>query len=357
MKILFVSSSHSIHTVKWLNSLAKRGHEILLVSKRPDMRVIHSIDPAVKIRYFKEQKRLQSILCAPELRRIYKEFKPDIVHTHYASNYGITSCLAGVHPNILSVWGSDVYKNPYESKMLFHLIRLALRKADHVTSSSHVMAQQTKIIAGEEIRVDVVPFGVDTGKFKPCEDPQKHDGVVIGFVKALRPVYRADILIKAFAIVCEKSEVPVRLDIYGEGELLGELKELAESLEIAEKINFMGAIANDKVPDAMHKMDIFALSSERESFGVSIIEAMACGLPVAATAAEGFVEVVEDNVTGYIVPKNDYEKLAEKLIDLVNDADLRKKMGHSGRKRALELYDWEKNVSQMEEIYNKFKRN
>lgn len=327
MRILFVSASHSIHTVKWLNSLAKRGHEILLVSKRPDMNILHEIDPKVKIHYLKDRKQLQSIMAAPELKRIFREFKPDIVNTHYASNYGITSALAGVHPNILSVWGSDVYKNPYESKMLFRLIRFALRKSDMVTSSSHVMAQQTKVIAGKDIDVTVIPFGVDIDKFSPSSDGKDSDEIVIGIVKTLRPVYRIDVLIRAFAIVCSKCSAPVRLDIYGEGELIGELKELAESLGIAQKVNFMGSIPNAEVPDALHKMDIFALSSERESFGVAAVEAMACGLPVAATAAEGFVEVIEDGKTGFIVPKNDYEQLAEKILELINNEELRKKMG------------------------------
>lgn len=357
MRILFVSASHTVHTVKWVNSLASRGHEILLVSKRPDINILHEIDPKVKVHYLKERKRLQSIMAAPELKRIFREFKPDIVNTHFASSYGITSALAGIHPNILSVWGSDVYKNPYESKMLFRLIRFALRRSDMVTSSSHVMAQQTKVIAGEDVDVTVIPFGVDVNKFSPSADGKGNDEIVIGIVKTLKPVYRIDVLIRAFAIVCSKCKVPVRLDIYGEGELLGELKELAENLGVAQKVNFIGSIPNDQVPNALHKMDIFALSSERESFGVAAVEAMACGLPVAATAAEGFVEVIKDGNTGFIVPKNDYEQLAEKILELINNEELRKKMGQNGRERALELYDWEKNVTQMEELYRSFAEN
>ena len=116
---------------------------------------------------------------------------------------------------------------------------------------------------------------------------------------------------------------------------------------------FFGTIPNAQVAGALQSFDVFVNCSVKESFGVAIVEAMSCGLPVVATDTAGFREVVDDGVTGFILADREPETMAEKIIELLNDSNLRKGMGFAGRKKVLELYDWEKNISIMENLYKK----
>ena len=151
--------------------------------------------------------------------------------------------------------------------------------------------------------------------------------------------------------LAEKERKKVRLNIYGMGEQESALKALTEKLHIKDKVFFGGWIPNDQVPIVLNQMDVFVLGSESESFGVAAVEAMACGLPVVATCVSGFREVVEDGVTGFLVPVGDAERMAGRMRELYRDEGLRLKMGERGRKRVEQLYEWDSCVDKMIEYY------
>lgn len=92
---------------------------------------------------------------------------------------------------------------------------------------------------------------------------------------------------------------------------------------------------------------------DSESFGVAAVEAMACGIPVIASDADGFKEVIEDGITGILVPKGDIDAIAESMYKLMHNDKLRKQMGQAGVQHVKKLYDWDNNVNNMEEIYYK----
>ena len=178
--------------------------------------------------------------------------------------------------------------------------------------------------------------------------------IVIGTIKTLEEKYGIEYLIKAFAIVKNKyKNLPLKLLIVGDGSLSENLKKLVHDLNIEDETVFTGKIAHELVPvyDNMLSVSVSVSVSNSESFGVAIIEASACGKPVVVSDVGGLPEVVENGVTGIVVPPRDPEKTADAIEKLVLDEKLRKKMGEAGRKRVAKLYDWNKNVEQMIEIY------
>ena len=152
-----------------------------------------------------------------------------------------------------------------------------------------------------------------------------------------------------------KDAAKLRLLIVGGGPDETKLKNLARELNIADITTFCGRVSHEEVPKYLNSMDIYvAVSvSESESFGVAIIEASACGLPVIVSDVGGLPEVVVANKTGLIVRREDVSGTAEAIIKLVRDRDLREQMGLNGRLHVQENYEWSKNVSQMEEVYAK----
>jgi glycosyltransferase involved in cell wall biosynthesis len=198
----------------------------------------------------------------------------------------------------------------------------------------------------------VTPFGIDTRIFLPKVNKIHSDEIVIGTVKTLESVYGIDTLIKAFCVI-QKRNLPMRtrLLIVGKGSKMGDYKQLARSLEQEDKIEFFGFVNHDEVPSLLQSFDVFVALSRSESFGVSVLEASACGLPVVVSDAEGFVEVVENNKTGLIVPKNDEVAAAKAIEELILDPEKRKQMGQFGRAHVEENYSRDKSLDIMIEAY------
>ncbi len=163
-----------------------------------------------------------------------------------------------------------------------------------------------------------------------------------------------DDLIRAFYLFLKKRPPDTKdvLDIYGKGSMSGSLQQLINSLNLKGKAFLRGAIPNTDVPDVLNNMDVVCLPSISESFGVSAVEAMACGIPVVASDADGFLETVKNDVTGFTVPKRNPEAMAEKIYQLEQNSELRRKMGEAGRKYVMQFYDLNKNVEIMESTYN-----
>lgn len=356
MRIFILSDINSIHTKRWVKALAEQGIDIFLFGFYKDLSREYALYENVQVygcfERYKDSlfNKMRYLFVLRRLKQKIKEFEPDIVHAHYASSYGLLGALSGSHPYIVSVWGSDVYDFPNSNWLSGKILKYALKKADYILSTSHVMAKETKKYTDKPIFV--TPFGVDTGLFKPMDVPRSEE-FIIGNVKTLRPKYGIDVLIRAVDMVIKNNpEKKIHLEIYGEGPQKEELIQLARSLGIIDKVQFKGFIQNEKLPEIYNSVSVSVSVSNSESFGVVAVEAMACECPVITSDADGFTEVVKDGETGFIVPKSDVEATANAIQQFIDRPELREQMGKKGRERVLELYDWEKNVNIMVEIYN-----
>lgn len=349
MKIALLSAANSTHTEKIANSLCDRGHQVVLYSQPDHGDRDGGYHSGVTIRYFRHGGQKSYFYNHFELKKWLAEDPVDVLNVHYATGYGVIGRMCGFHPCVLSVWGSDVYDFPYEGRFKRRLLEKNLKDADLLLSTSHCMARQTEQFArGKEIIV--TPFGVDVTAFSPAA-PAERDSVNIGFIKGVSRKYGIEFLIRAFRRVKDACrEENVKLLVYGDGDQLEEMKALAFSLGIGQEVTFFGRIPHERVPDALHQMDIFCVPStlDSESFGVSAVEAMACAIPCVTSDAAGLSEVMVDGETGYIVERENVEELAEKIILLVRDSQLRAAFGRNGRARVKALYDWEENIQTLE---------
>ena len=357
MKVLFISAADSIHTVRWVNSLAERKQDVILVSLPNHRMETNKIREDVKVFYLPVSGTKGYYLNAIALKKIYHRYHPDVVIVHYASCYGTLVRIARIPNVLLSVWGSDVYDFPYQSKLKMKIIKKNLLYAKRLASTSYVMAEQIKKLIGN-VPVSVTPFGVDINLFRKIPEI-KHEGFIVGTVKTLSPKYGIDIIIKAFRIFCQRVEVTdsVKLVIYGKGESEQELRELCRNEEIEDKVYFGGFISNDKVPQILNGMDVCCFGSrmDSESFGVAAVEAMACEIPVIATDVDGFTEVISMRESGFIVHRDAPEEMAEYILELYHSAVLRECIGKNGRRRVLQNYNWNNNIDMMLALYEAVK--
>ncbi|MEO8057360.1 MAG: glycosyltransferase [Burkholderiales bacterium] len=359
LKVMLFAPASVVHTQRWVEGLASRGVDLLLLTQHPsiDWRVPSGV--GVKILPFDGTRGY--FLNAWRARQALRQFKPDIVNSHYASGYGTLGTLAAFRPHLMSVWGSDVFDFPYQSAAAGHLVRWNLRRADRIASTSRVMAEQVRRLVPTIGPIDITPFGVESNRFVGVERPvDDHRKITIGTVKTLADKYGVDVLIDAFALLLRDPDpqlAPCRehlkLLLVGDGPDRAKLEAQADALGIRALITFVGKVAHADVPAWLNKLDVYVAASrlDSESFGVAVIEASSCGLPVVVSDAGGLPEVVRDGVTGLIVPRNDCAALSAALKSLVTDAALRKTMGQAGRVLVIREYEWEHCVDKMLESY------
>jgi glycosyltransferase involved in cell wall biosynthesis len=282
-----------------------------------------------------------------------------VLNTHFASGYGTLARLSGFRPNVLSVWGSDVYDFPEKSLLHKKLICNNLKNADWVCSTSHVMAERTRQLYPVE-KLNVIPFGIDTTVFAPQPKPATL-GLTIGTVKSLAPKYGIDLLITAFAELRSMLQpthpelaTALRLLIVGGGPEEAALKQVAAEAGVASVTTFTGKVPHSEVPSYLNRLDIYVALSRSESFGVAVLEASSCALPVVVANTGGLPEVVKDGETGFVVPCEDSAAAALALQRLTVNPELRQHMGRAGRQHVMSSYAWEQSVAQLEEILYRF---
>ena len=355
-RIALLGPAISIHLQRWAQALAARGHAVCVLTQDPCERGLLPANADIIVLPHRGLRGyFQNAWAA---RRALKAWRPDIVNAHYASGYGTTAMLCGVRPVLLSVWGADVYDFPYEGALKGRLVRANLRSATAIASTSHAMARQVQRLVPEIAEIAVTPFGVDVTRFAPLPGRRAADCITLGTVKTLAPKYGVDLLLRAFAGLLGDERIralarPCRLLIVGDGPQRAELQALAAQLGVAERTEFAGAVPHAAVPDWLNRLDIYAAPSrlDSESFGVAIIEAGACALPVVVSDVGGLPEVVCDGETGFVVPREDAAALQAALTRLVLDAPLRERLGTQGRAHVAAAYDWNHCVDLMEQAY------
>lgn len=351
-KILFLADVNSPHTFRWAKAIMDSGYTVGIFCFYKIDTSLYADLKNVKLYSLNISRDLQStaednfskiiyLKAVHKVKRIIEDFKPDIVHAHYASSYGLIGALSGFHPYIISMWGSDVFGFPNFSFLHNRILKFNLSKADRLLSTSYKMKTEAEKYTKKEILV--TPFGIDINKFKPNQVSSifKEDNIVIGTIKTLESIYGIEYLIKAFKIV--KTKLPdrkIKLLLVGEGTQRKNLETLAIESNLFSDIVFTGYVNHNEVAKYHNMLDIYVAVSLQESFGVAVLEASACGKPVIVSNVGGLPEVVDDGKTGIIVEKENPDQLADALIKLITNTDLRIEMGINGRKKVLNEYNW-----------------
>lgn len=301
--------------------------------------------------------------CA--LYRLCRQLRPSIVHTRNMSGLDalLPARIAGVRCCVHGEHGWDVGDLSGQRFKPVLLRRLHSPLVDHyITVSKDLERYLIKRVGVRAARITQIYNGVDTALFAPgkCKPADVlpasfvgEDKVVIGTVGRIQPVKDQASLVRAFAALIRSdadAAMRARLAIVGDGPLLGALRELVCALGIDAHVWLPGACTN--VPDMLRSFDVFVLPSLSEGISNTILESMASGLPVIATATGGNVELVEEGVSGCFMRPGDVAGLTMLLAQYVRDRDMRRKQGERARRIALERYGLDTMVSRYQSVYD-----
>jgi N-acetyl-alpha-D-glucosaminyl L-malate synthase BshA len=350
-------------------SLARRNHQVHLISTEPPFRLgdyeaglaFHRVHtPSYPL--FREPQYLLSL--ATQIVHLSREFNFDIVHAHYAIPHATAAYLArqilastpGAHvPKVITtLHGTDITlmgSDPSYSET----VAFSIEQSDGVTAVSESLKRETYQSLPLKRDIKVIPNFLECDEHKKRDlpdlrarlcPPEKYDKLII-HLSNFRPVKRVEAVVEIFERI--RSRVRAKLIFVGEGPELNKAMRMVHEKGLACDVEALGE--QDQVVPLLSVSDLFLLPSWQESFGLAALEAMACGVPVVASAVGGLPEVVEEGVSGFLRPPEDSHGMAEAAIRLLSDPVLHAAFSKAGLARVRRHFCSKLVVPQYEAYY------
>ena len=345
--------------------LARRGHEVHFVSYASPFRLRGYVErvtfhEVTQTEYpLFEQSSPYALALAMKQHEVAVRENLDLMHVHYAIPHAATAWLAKQMLKgqrdlkiVTTLHGTDITLVGQDPSY-YTLTKFSIEQSDAVTAVSAFLRDETYRAFGcVDCNVTVIPNFVATTEYHPPTDatcrrslaPADHKVVV--HVSNFRPVKRLRDVVRGFAGI--RRAVPATLVLVGDGPDRDAAEQETDRLKLRRDVRFLGKV--DNVADILRGSDLFLLPSETESFGLAALEAMACGVPVLASAVGGLPEVVVDGETGFLMPVGDLDAMIANGVRLLQDAALHERMRTAAARRALD-YSADRVVPLYERLY------
>jgi glycosyltransferase involved in cell wall biosynthesis len=266
---------------------------------------------------------------------------------------GIASKIAGV-PNVVYRRGSAIpIRNTFLNRFLFkHIVDEIIANSDETRRT--ILSRNPKLF--DENKIKIIYNGIYIDKFDAQDSTniyaRKDNEIIIGNAGRLVKQKGQKYLIE-LALNLKKRGINYKIIIAGEGKMENDLRNLVKKNNLQENIEFVGFVENMK--SFMDSIDIFVLTSIWEGFGYVLVEAMACSKPVVAFRISSNPEVIEENVTGYMVDPFDVTSMTDRVVELAENLKLREKMGKAGRKRVEEVFTFSRTLENVEILIDRLR--
>lgn len=343
--------------------LARRGHDVHFISYDKPFRLddfqehvhFHGVE-AANYPVFKYPPYIMAL--ANKLAEVAEREDLDLIHAHYAVPHATAVMLAnqmlgGRLKTVTTLHGTDVTIMSDEDS-LRQVMAFSVNQSDVITAvSADLAAVATKAI--NPVRpIQMVHNFINLSEYQRCGDCGIRKSLNIGadervivHTSNFRPVKRIEDVIRIFDGILKA--MPARLLLVGDGPELNKAYELARSLGVLDRIEFLGK--QSRVVKILSAGDLFLLPSEKESFGLAALEAMACEVPVVASRAGGLSEVIVHGETGWLADVGDVDGMIEGALHILSDNQTHRLYAEAARVRAEACFDAERLVSQYEDIY------
>jgi glycosyltransferase involved in cell wall biosynthesis len=359
MRLAYLSIGRHIHTERWLRFFVERGHDVHLLTVQPGPIpgvTVHDITSTLG------PKPLRYATSLARVRGLLGRLDPDVLHTHFLTGYGYWGWLSGLRPFLLTVWGDDVYQTPYESRAKLWLARGALAAADWISGDSVDMLEQAITLGARRDRCEHLQLGVDFRQFRPDVPADVTAAVRAGYATPpdapvvlstrsfSQPYYNIPLFVDAIPAIAQRHPGAVFWIAGYEGED-GAIRAQVARLGIAERVRFLGRVPHERLQDVVAASDVYITIPSLDATAVSLLEAMAAGKAIVASALPSAMEWIRDGVTGRVVPAGEGAPLVEAISDLLADPAKRAALGRAAHLEARARADWHHHMARNEEVY------
>ena len=291
-----------------------------------------------------------------QLIRLIRKRRIQIVNIHYPKSYSfyfaLCRCLLPIKL-VTSIHGTDIFPGGRPRRKYSSALKFLFRRSDLIVANSQAFRRDfLSIFPDLRAKTIVIHNSVNVAELNGLVQNNTYGahGRYVLCVAAHNEKKAIDVLIQA-VVRLAREDPSFKLVLVGDGPLRQSLEELAVALGVRERIEFLGAQGRAKVVELLHGCEAFVLPSRSEPFGIAIVEALACQKPVVATRVGGIPEIIEDGTTGLLVEPDNSRALAEALMRVLKDGELRKVLARNGYRAVQERFRSETTGSAYEEVF------
>jgi glycosyltransferase involved in cell wall biosynthesis len=362
MRVLYFTRDYTPHDYRFLSALAATEHEIFsLRLERRGLQLEERPLPAevTSLRWKGGQVPFEWKLApalAVDFKRVAAQVKPDLIHAGPVPTVAFLAALSGFQPLASMSWGSDLLRDIDHHPWLRWCAGFALRRSQVLFGDCLAVQKKAGRMGFPAGRVVLFPWGVDLSHFcpGPAGDLRARLGWQENFVllslRSWEPVYGIDVMLRGFARAARQNS-NLRLLLYGSGTLAGRVHQLIAENGLQDKIYLGGSVTNRALPEVYRSADLYLSASHSDGSSVSLLEALACGLPALVSAIPGNLEWITPGVVGWLFADGDEGALAEGITQAVCQRDHLAQMSQAALALAAGRADWTKNFQRLLEGY------
>lgn len=349
MRVIYFSLDYTPHDHRFLSALSESEHEVFYVRLQRGPRQTESrpVPPNVEQVQWEGGKELFAWKDLPRyvmgLRRVIRRIKPDLIHAGPIQTCAFIAVLTGFRPILTMSWGFDLMEDVHQSRWMEWVTRYTLRRTTFFTSDAQVTRDKAVAYGMNPDHTVVFPWGVDLSHFSPSQTGKSDDGFTLFCNRSWEPRYGVDVLAKAFVTVCRQRD-DVSLMLLGGGSQGARLRQMLERGDAAGRVAYPGHIPNRDLPRFYHMADLYISPSHVDGSSVSLMEALACGLPCLVSDIPANQEWVREGENGWLFRDDDANDLAAKILHAIQQRENLPNIGNAARATAKAKADWTQNT-------------
>lgn len=357
MRVLYVSPSYTVHDRRFIAALADFGHDVIHArfgGTTPEGRSLPA--GAREAAWAGRDVVVTSPADVPALmrgfERLVAETAPDVIQAGPVQTAGLMAALSGFRPLVLQSWGSDILVDADRDPTWGWATDYALRHMDGLVCDCDAVrrkVERTRVLHGD--CVAQFPWGINLREFTPPRPPRPAPAgatsVTVLSLRSWEPHYGIEVLLRGFALARER-DARLRLTLAGDGTLGRAIHRFIAENGLAECVATPGRVPNHVLPDVYRASDVYASCAFNDGSSVSLIEALATGLPAVVTDVESNAEWITHGENGWLAPAGDASAVAQCLLAACSlDAERRARLSATNRGIAEARADWDVNARRL----------
>jgi glycosyltransferase involved in cell wall biosynthesis len=357
--ILYFSKDYTPHDHRFLAALAGTQHRVhyLRLERGPRQTEDRPVPFPIEEVLWKGGRQPARLADGPrlllDLRRVLRELKPDLIHVGPIQTCGLLAALTGFHPQLVMSWGFDLMQDAGRDVLWRWATGYVLRRADFFTSDCEASRRKALAFGVPPARTAVFPWGVDLDHFKPGKGGgrKRERGFTLLCNRSWEPRYGVDVLARAF-VIAARQRPDLQLLLLGGGSQGSLIRQILERGGLGGQVSFPGQVPQADLPRYYHMADLFVSPSHVDGSSVSLMEALACGLPCLVSDIPANQEWVTEDLNGWLFPDGNVDALAAGILQACEQRRSLAKIGRAARATAEEKADWKKNFQKLLAAYD-----